>query len=169
MEGYLLYAVYVPPNNYYYNCAFFLPVKTSCILVKTKHQRKEKQTILIVLLQSRLVTRLPYFGQRNCRMESMKDAEWQSDTLHYCPRQEAVEFELYWVRLNFLSFERVDDPHGDVANEEEGDHLPAWLGPVVFWQVDAATRHVCYEKELENHLEGMKNSLKTTMIIKDLI
>ena len=27
----------------------------------------------------------------------------------------------------FVSLQDVDDPHGEVADEEEGDHLSAWL------------------------------------------
>lgn len=62
----------------------------------------------------------------------MENAKGQSDTLYDGPRQKAEEFELYWVRFDFLRFECVNDPHGDVAYEQKGDHLSAWLGAVVF-------------------------------------
>lgn len=108
--------------------------------------------ILIALLQPRLVAGLPNFGQRNGRMEPVENAQGQGDTLHDGPRQESVELELHRIRLHLLCLERVDDPHGHVADEEEGDHLPARLGAVVFRQVDAAARHIRYEQQLENHL-----------------
>lgn len=69
----------------------------------------------------------------------MEDAERQCQTLDYRPGQEAIKFELHRVSLHLLRLESIDDPHGDIADEEECDDLTAWLGTVVLWKVDTPT------------------------------
>lgn len=104
------------------------------------------------LIEARLVARLPYLRERDRAVEPVKDAERKRDPLHDGPREEAVEVELDRVRHHFLRLERVDHPHGQVADEQEGDHLPAGLAAVVLRQVDPSAGHVRYEQHLEDDL-----------------
>ena len=85
-------------------------------------------------------------------MEPVEDAEWERDPLHDGPREEPVEIELDRVRHHFLRLERVDHPHGQVADEQERDHLPAGLATVVLRQVDPSSGHVRDEQHLEDDL-----------------
>ena len=53
---------------------------------------------------------LPYFRVDDGRVESVEDAERQSDALHDGPREEAVKIELHWIGLHFLHLKSVDKP-----------------------------------------------------------
>jgi len=86
-------------------------------------------------------------------MEAVEDAERQRHPLHHRPGQEAIEIQLNRVGDHFLSLEGVDDPHGDIADEQEGDNLSARLAAVMFRQVHAATSDVCDEQQLEHNLD----------------
>lgn len=46
------------------------------------------------------------------------------------------------VSQDFLCLESVDEPHGDVADEEEGDGLAGGLAAFLFWQVDATAGYI---------------------------
>lgn len=104
------------------------------------------------LVEARLVARLPYLRERDRAVEPVEDAEREGDPLHDGPREEPVEIELDRVRHHFLRLERVDHPHGQVADEQEGDHLPAWLATIVLGQVDPSAGHVRDEQHLEDDL-----------------
>lgn len=60
---------------------------------------------------------------------------------------------LHWVGADLLHFKRVDDPHGDIADQQESDHLATRLCPFVLRQMDTAPRHVCDEQQLEHNLK----------------
>lgn len=85
-------------------------------------------------------------------MEPVKDAERQSNSLDDGPGQKAVKFQLDRIRLDFLCLKRIDDPHCDIADQQEGDHLSSGFGAIVFRKVDTATRDICYEQQLQHHL-----------------
>lgn len=104
------------------------------------------------LIEARLVARLPYLRERDRAVEPVEDAEGERDSLHDGPREEPVEIELDRVRHHFLRLERVDHPHGQVADEQERDHLPAGLATVVLRQVDPSSGHVRDEQHLEDDL-----------------
>lgn len=106
------------------------------------------------LLQARLVAGLPYLRERDRAVEPVEDAERQGDPLDDGPGEEPVEVELHRVRHHFLRLERVDDPHGQVADQQEGDHLSARLAAVVLRQVDPPARHVRDEHHLKYDLQG---------------
>lgn len=53
-----------------------------------------------------------------------------------------------------MNLESVNYPHCDVADQQEGDHLPPWLGAVVRGRVDAASLSVGYEQQLKEDLRG---------------
>lgn len=66
---------------------------------------------------------------------------------------EVKEISQYRVSENFLGLEGVDEPHGNVADKQEGDSLARGLAALLFGKVHAAARHVSNEQQLKNHLE----------------
>ena len=56
-------------------------------------------------------------------MEAEKDAERQGDALDQRPRKVAEELRLDRAVLHLVHFEGVDDPHGQVADQQECHHL----------------------------------------------
>ena len=110
------------------------------------------------LLEARLVAGLPDLGERDGAVEPVEDAERYADPLHEGPGQEAVEVDLHGIGRDLLRLERVDDPHGDVADEEEGDDLPAGLAAVVLRQMDPPARDVGDEEHLQDDLEDREQT-----------
>lgn len=104
-------------------------------------------------LQARLVAGLPDLGEGDGGVEAVEDAERQGEALHQGPGDESVEVKLNRVGEDFLGFKGVDEPHGDVADEQEGDGLARRLGALLFGQVHAAPGHVRDEQHLQDHLE----------------
>lgn len=76
----------------------------------------------------------------------MENAKWQSEALDERPSHETVEIKLHRVSEDFLGFKCVDEPHGDVADKEEGDGLASGLAAFLFRQVDTATRNISDEE-----------------------
>jgi len=74
---------------------------------------------------------------------------------HLCVAAQSIRLSAYLhgISADFLHFKGVDDPHRDVANQQEGDHLAARLCPFVLWQVDTAPGHICDEQQLEHNLK----------------
>lgn len=58
-------------------------------------------------------------------MESVEDGQWHGDVGYDGPRPEAVEVQLDWVRLGSGLLQRVDGPHGQIADQKEGHDLPS--------------------------------------------
>lgn len=86
-------------------------------------------------------------------METMENAERQREALDNCPSQKTVEVLLDGISLDFLSLKRVDNPHGDVANQQKSDHLTAGFSAIVFGKMNSATWNVGDEEQLKNHLK----------------
>lgn len=63
----------------------------------------------------------------------------------------------YRVCKNFLCLECVDKPHGNVADEEEGDGLARWLAALLLREVDSTSGHISDEQQLEDHLKFYTN------------
>lgn len=76
----------------------------------------------------------------------MKDAQGESESLHDCPSKESIELQLNRIVFHLLHLERIDDPHGNVTNQQERNHLPAWFGAIVFRQVNPPARHIGNEE-----------------------
>lgn len=70
---------------------------------------------------------LPNITQANGRMEAEEYGQWCGDVREYRPTQRAVEVQLHWCALATSRFQRVDSPHGEVADQQEGYHLSARL------------------------------------------
>lgn len=60
------------------------------------------------------------------------------------------------ICLDFLSLEGVDDPHGKIADEQEGDDLAAGLCALVLGQAHLAPLSVLDEHHLNDHLNETK-------------
>ena len=65
-------------------------------------------------------------------MEAEKDAEREGDALDQRPRKVAEELRLDRAVLHLVHLEGVDDPHGQVADQEECHHLNGGAGDQVF-------------------------------------
>jgi len=94
----------------------------------------------------------PDLDEDDWRVEPEKDAERQGDALNDRPGVKSEESQLYGWVLDFLNFEGVDDPHGEVANEEECDNLSTRLWVVVVGGVDPPPLGIGDEEELQHHL-----------------
>lgn len=55
---------------------------------------------------------------------------------------------------NFLGLKGVDDPHGDITDEQESNNLSAWLAAVMFGEVYTAACDISNKKKLKDNLEG---------------
>lgn len=110
------------------------------------------------LLETCLVAGLPYLSKRYSAMEPMENAQWQSDPLHNCPSKVSIEVKLNWIEIDFVSFERVNDPHGNVAHQQEGNNLPTRFASVMFRQVDSPAGDVRDEEHLKHHLSHCKKT-----------
>jgi len=49
-------------------------------------------------------------------MESEENAHWQANPLNHRPGIKSKEAELNGAIFDFLNFEGIDDPHGNIAN-----------------------------------------------------
>ena len=61
--------------------------------------------------------------------------------------------DLHGAVLDLLDLEGVDDPHGEVTEKKEGDHLTAWFVRVLAAGRDATALSVGNEQELEQDLK----------------
>ena len=71
----------------------------------------------------------------------------------------AAFYYLHRAVRNLLHLKCVDNPHSEIADEEESDHLPAGLVGVLAAGGDAAALGVSDEQELKQDLEE-KRTLK---------
>lgn len=55
---------------------------------------------------------------------------------------------------NFLGLKGVDDPHGDITDEQESNNLSARLAAVMFGEVYTAACDISNKKKLKDNLEG---------------
>lgn len=72
-----------------------------------------------------LVRALPYLAQAHGRMESVEDSQRHGHVRDDGPGPKAVEVQLYGVRVGPGLLQRVDGPHGQVADQQERDDLAA--------------------------------------------
>jgi len=86
-------------------------------------------------------------------VESEEYAEWQSDALNDRPGIKPKKAQLHWRVLHFLDFKGVDDPHGEVADEQESDDLSTGFGGVVAAGVDPSSLGVGDEEQLQHNLD----------------
>ena len=71
----------------------------------------------------------------------VEDEEWEADSGYDSPGQESIELELQILCDPVVGHEGVQDPEGDVGEEEEGDQLAAGLGVLLApGSADPATR-----------------------------
>lgn len=78
--------------------------------------------------------------------------------MHDSPGQESVEIELHRVGDDLLGLEGVDHPHSHVADQQEGDNLPAGLAAIMLRQMNTPARHVGNKQHLEDHLGDREQS-----------
>lgn len=73
----------------------------------------------------------------------------------------------YRVSQDFLCFEGVDEPHGNIADQKEGDGLAGGLAAFLFGQVDATAGHIGDEQQLKNHLVYERKQIELVTTSKD--
>lgn len=72
--------------------------------------------------------------------------------MKYCAKCDC--HETHRIRDNLLGFKGVNCNHRNVADQQESDNLTSGLRSVMFWQVNATSRHVGDEQQLQNHLQN---------------
>lgn len=60
-------------------------------------------------------------------MEPVEYGQWHGHVRDDRPGPQAVEVQLYGMRIGPGLFQRVDGPHGQVADQQERDDFPAGL------------------------------------------
>ena len=70
-----------------------------------------------------LVGVLPYVCEDDGGVESEEDAEWEGGALDERPGEVAEELRLDGAVLHLVHLERVDDPHRQVADQQERHNL----------------------------------------------
>lgn len=103
---------------------------------------------------ARFVGIFPNGRQDNSWVETMEDGERYRTPQQDCPGQLTEELQLHGIRFDFLSLEGVDDPHGKVADEQEGDDLPTGFGSLVFGQSDLTSLSILDENHLNDDLKN---------------
>ena len=93
---------------------------------------------------------LPDVGEADGGMEAVVDPKRDRDVAEDGPGLGPIELHLQRVVLGLLRLESVDDPHGEVAEQQEGDVLPPWLLPLLQRR---AGRHAISGQQ-EDGLEG---------------
>lgn len=58
--------------------------------------------------------------------------------------------------VHFFDFERVDDPHGDIANQQEGHHLTTRFIGILRTRRDASPLGIRNKQQLQNNLTNPK-------------
>lgn len=74
-----------------------------------------------------LVRSLPDLAQAHGRVKPVEYGQWHGHVRDDGPRPEAVEVKLYGVRIGPRLLQCIDGPHGQVADQQERDDLPAGL------------------------------------------
>lgn len=87
-------------------------------------------------------------------METVEDAKWQSEALNQGPGHVAIKVQLHGIGQYFLCLEGVNEPHGNVADEQESDGLARRLAAFLLREMHAAAGHVGDEQQLEYHLKN---------------
>ena len=90
--------------------------------------RRRGQPILVEELG--LVGVLPDVGEDDGGVEAEEDAEGEGGALDERPGEVAEELRLDGAVLHLVHLEGVDDPHGQVADQQERHHLRRQGGKV---------------------------------------
>ena len=134
---------------------FFLPyrkIKHHEIVVVIIDIDSSRQRVASVA-QFGFVAVFPDFGQNHGGIKAEKDAERKRDLLDDGPGVKPEELLLNRTLLHFGHFEGEQDPHGQVAQEQEGDHLAAGFAGVLVGRGNPPALRVRDEQELQHHLE----------------
>lgn len=91
-----------------------------------------------MVITSYLVNSLPNVTKTDGRVESVKNRERCCDVSNYGPGPEAIEVHLDRVRVCPPGLQCVDRPHREIANQEKGYTLTAWLLPALLSSVAVA-------------------------------
>ena len=74
---------------------------------------------------------LPDVGEADGGMKAIVDTERNRDVAEDGPRLRTVELNLQGVVIGLLRLESVNDPHGEVAEQQESDILSPRLLPLL--------------------------------------
>lgn len=103
-----------------------------------------------------LIGRLPYVHEADGGVEAVEHGQWQSEMAEHGPEQAAVELgAIVSTHGLTLDLECLCDPHGHVADNEEGDELTAWLLQSQSSGVTATPQSVDDERRLEKYLDDL--------------
>ncbi len=107
-----------------------------------------------------LVGLLPDVDEADGRVESVEEAEGQGAVAQQGPGDLAVVVLLVSLGLVGLDLERLQDPHTDVADDEERHQFPAWFLASVCSRVAAASQPFYYHRGLDHDLNDLKTVKK---------
>lgn len=99
-----------------------------------------------------LVRPFPDLTQAHGRVEPVEYGQWHGHVRDYGPRPQAIEMELYGMRVSPGLLQRVDGPHGQVADQQERDDLSAGLFAYLVGSDAWPPRRVQYEHRLTKRL-----------------
>jgi len=99
-----------------------------------------------------LVRPFPDLTEAHGRVEPVEYRQWHGHVRDYGPRPQAVEVQLYGMRVGPRLLQRVDGPHGQVADQQERDDLPAGLLAYLVGRDTRPPGRVQYEHRLAERL-----------------
>jgi hypothetical protein len=111
-----------------------------------------------------LVGRLPDVDEADGRVEAVEHGERQRHVAQHGPEHAAVEVEAVVARVLRLDLERLDDPHGHVANHQKRDQLATRLLEAQAARVAAPTQPVDDERRLQQHLHHLKHHTQNVQL-----
>lgn len=74
-----------------------------------------------------IVETIPDVGQTNGRMEPVEDGNWRAKSIYDAPLENAKVLDEIGFGVESLGRQRVEEPHGDVGEQQCGDELACWF------------------------------------------
>jgi len=111
-----------------------------------------------------LISGLPNVNQTNGRMESIEEGQGKGHVTQQSPENTSVEGDLLMLGVGGFDLKRLNYPHGNVADDEEGHELPAGLLLSELLRVRTSAKTINYAGCLENHLKHLSENIKNKWI-----
>ena len=113
----------------------------------------------------------PYFTKANCWMEPIENGQRHRNMGDYRSRPfTSIKLDLDWMRIRSVSFQRVDGPHGQVANQQKGHHLSSWFSFNLFICASKSTGRIqdkdCLQSGLHQRCQGCQKGQKMVFKLK---
>ena len=113
----------------------------------------------------------PYFTKANCWMEPVENGQRHRNMSDNrpCPFT-PIKFDLDRMRIRSVSFQRVDGPHGQIANQQKCHHLSSWFPFDLLICASKSTGRIqdkdCLQSGLDQRCQGCQKGQKMVFKLK---